>query len=100
QPALKIALKAGEIDPENVHAEDMLPYLAHMTHVDFPMFLRMLRAAGEHTAEEWLSEVNVPVLVVAGEKDTFTPASLPQLMVDRIPNAEPLKVTGASHVAQ
>ena len=54
QLALKIALKAGEIDPERVHPEDMLPYLSHMTHVDFPMFLRMLRAAGEHTAGDLL----------------------------------------------
>jgi len=35
------------VDEEKVRAEDMLPYLRHMTHVDFPMFLRMLRAAGE-----------------------------------------------------
>ena len=55
QLALKIALQAGEIDPERVHAEDMLPYLSHMTHVDFPMFLRMLRAAGEHTAGDLLA---------------------------------------------
>ena len=50
QLALKIALKAGEIDPERVHPEDMLPYLSHMTHVDFPMFLRMLRLPEPPTA--------------------------------------------------
>jgi pimeloyl-ACP methyl ester carboxylesterase len=60
QLALKIALKAGEIDPERVHPEDMLPYLSHMTHVDFPMFLRMLRAAGEHTAGDLLPDHRRP----------------------------------------
>jgi pimeloyl-ACP methyl ester carboxylesterase len=70
-----------------------------MTHVDLPMFLRMLRAAGEHSAEEWLGEVDVPVLVVAGEMDTFTPASLSEWMAERIPNAELLMVAGGSHVA-
>lgn len=97
--ALKAALLARDVDPGHVRREDMLPYLKHMTHVDFPMFLRMLRAAGDHSAEEWLGEVDVPVLVVAGEKDTFTPASLSESMAERIPNAELLMVAGGSHVA-
>ena len=97
--ALKAALLARDVDPTKVRREDMLPYLKHMTHVDFPMFLRMLRAAGDHTAEDWLDEVDVPVLIVAGERDTFTPASLSELMAERIPNAELLMVAGGSHVA-
>jgi len=97
--ALKAALLARDVDPGHVRREDLLPYLKHMTHVDFPMFLRMLRAAGDHSAEEWLGEVDVPVLIVAGEKDTFTPASLSESMAERIPNAELLMVAGGSHVA-
>jgi pimeloyl-ACP methyl ester carboxylesterase len=97
--ALRAALIARDVDPNHVRREDMLPYLKHMTHVDFAMFLRMLRAAGEHTAEDWLAEIDVPVLVVAGEKDTFTPASLSESMVERIPGAEMLMVHGGSHVA-
>lgn len=97
--ALKAALLARDVDPSHVRSEDMLPYLKHMTHVDFPMFLRMLRAAGDHTAEDWLGEIDVPVLVVAGEKDTFTPSSLSELMVEKIPAGEMLMVKGGSHVA-
>ena len=97
--AFKAALLARDVDPGHVRMEDMIPYLKHMTHVDFPMFLRMLRAAGEHSAEDYLAEVDVPVLVIAGEKDTFTPASLSESMVERIPGAEMLMVAGGSHVA-
>lgn len=97
--ALKAALLARDVDPSNVRREDMMPYLKHMTHVDFAMFLKMLRSAGDHSAEEWLGEIDVPVLIVAGEKDTFTPASLSELMAERIPGAELLMVTGGSHVA-
>jgi pimeloyl-ACP methyl ester carboxylesterase len=97
--ALRAALLARDIDPRNVRREDILPYLKHMTHVDFAMFLRMLRAAGDHTAEDWLAEVNIPVIIVAGERDTFTPASLSEAMAERIPNAELLMVKGGSHVA-
>lgn len=97
--AFRAALLAGDVDPDNVRREDMLPYLKHMTHVDFPMFLRMLRAAGEHTAEDFLAKIDVPVLVVAGEKDTFTPASLSEFMAEQIPGAELLMVPGGTHVA-
>jgi pimeloyl-ACP methyl ester carboxylesterase len=98
QLALKIALRAGEIDPERVHAEDMIPYLSHMTHVDFRMFLRMLRAAGEHTAGDMLTEIGVPVLVVAGERDSFTPAFLATAMAEAIPRGELLMVPKGTHV--
>jgi pimeloyl-ACP methyl ester carboxylesterase len=97
--AFKVALKAGEVDPERVHAEDMLPYLSHMTHVDFPMFLRMLRAAGKHSAGDLLTRVDVPVLVVAGEKDTFTPAFLAESMASTLPKGELLMVPRGTQVA-
>jgi pimeloyl-ACP methyl ester carboxylesterase len=96
--SLKIALKAGEIDPERIHAEDVLPYLSHMTHVDFPMFLRMLRAAGEHNAGDLLPQINVPVLVIAGERDTFTPAFLARAMAAALPRGELLMVPRGTHV--
>jgi pimeloyl-ACP methyl ester carboxylesterase len=98
QLALKVALKAGEIDPDRVHAEDMLPYLSHMTHVDFPMFLRMLRAAGEHTASDILARIEVPVLVIAGERDTFTPPFLATAMTEAMPHGEILMVARGTHV--
>ena len=98
QLALKIALKAGEIDPERVHAEDMVPYLAHMTHVDFPMFLRMLQAAGEHTASDILTRIDVPVLVIAGERDTFTPPFLATAMTEALPQGELVTIPSGTHV--
>jgi pimeloyl-ACP methyl ester carboxylesterase len=97
--ALNLALRWGEIDPAHINPDDMMPYLRHMTHVDLPMFLRMLRAAGEHSAEDLLPEVNVPALVVAGEKDTFTPSYLAQRMAREMPHGELLMVKGGTHVA-
>jgi pimeloyl-ACP methyl ester carboxylesterase len=97
--ALKIALKAGEIDPEKINPEDVLPYLKHMTHVDLPMFLKMLRAAGEHSAEDFLPNVNVPTLVVAGERDSFTPPFLAEGMARTIPGAALLMLDRGTHVA-
>ena len=83
---------------QNVNPADVMPYLRHMTHVDLPMFLRMLRAAGDHSAWDFLPEVSVPTLVVASEKDTFTPAYLAREMARAIPKATLEEVSGASHV--
>ncbi|MEO8878705.1 MAG: alpha/beta hydrolase [Polyangiaceae bacterium] len=96
--ALKMALKAGEVDPERVQPEDILPYLQHLKHVDFLMFLRMLRAAGDHTAEEYLGDIHIPVLIIAGEKDTLTPSYLSQVMAAALPNAELMTVPHGTHV--
>ena len=97
--SIKIALRAGDLDPDKVNPEDIKPYITHMVHVDLPMFLKMLRAAGDHTAESYLADVKVPTLIVAGEKDSFTPASLSEAMAERIPGAELLMVKRGTHVA-
>jgi pimeloyl-ACP methyl ester carboxylesterase len=97
--SIKIALRAGDLDPEKVNPEDIKPYITHMVHVDLPMFLKMLRAAGDHTAEGYLSSITVPTLIIAGERDSFTPASLSEAMAERIPGAELLMVKRGTHVA-
>ncbi len=96
---LSMALRSGDIDPERVRREDILPYLEHVKRVDFTMFLRMLRAAGEHTSEEYLADVKIPVLIVAGEKDTLTPPYLAQALAAALPNAELMIVPHGTHVA-
>jgi pimeloyl-ACP methyl ester carboxylesterase len=97
--ALKMALKMGEVDPDKVRPEDLMPYLTHMTQVDVPMFLRMVKNAGDHTAEDLLPKIEVPVLIIAGERDTFTPAYLAESMQKMIPHAELVMVERGSHVA-
>ena len=96
---LKLALKAGDLDPDNFSMEDMRPYVTHMRSMDLPLFLRMLSAAGEHSAEDLLPTIDVPTLVIAGERDTFTPIFLAEAMAKAMPNAELFVVKNASHVA-
>ncbi len=96
--ALRVAVMTGEIDGSAIRVEDIEPYFAHVAHVDFPMFLRMLQLAGEHSAEDLLADVRVPTLVIAGDRDTFTPAALSETMSHLIPGAELLVVPGGTHV--
>jgi pimeloyl-ACP methyl ester carboxylesterase len=97
--AIRIASLAGEIDGRTIRPEDIEPYFKHVAHVDFQMFLRMLRSAGEHSAEDLLPEVDVPVLIVAGDRDTFTPPSIARAMAEALPRCELLMIPGGTHVA-
>lgn len=95
--ALTLARLTGDVDPARVNPEDVEPYFRHVMHLDFALFLRMLRAAGEHTAEDLLPHIDVPCLVVAGDLDSFTPPAVSRAMAEAIPGAE-LAMLPGSHL--
>src|SRR5262249_14439071 len=68
-----IIAKLVEINPQLVRREDFFPYLEGISRVDPLLFLEMLAHAGRHSAREVLPQIEVPTLVVAGERDGFTP---------------------------
>lgn len=96
--ALQVALVTGEVDKAAIRPEDLMPYMKHMVDIDVPMFLRMLRSAGDHSALDLLPQVNVPALVIAGDRDTFTPPRYAEEMAAAMPQAELLMVQGGTHV--
>ena len=96
--ALAVARWTGDIDVSKVSADDVTPYFEHVKNLDFSMFLEMLRAAGEHSAEDLLPLVEIPTLVVAGDRDSFTPPEVSRAMAEAIPNAEFLLLKGGSHL--
>jgi pimeloyl-ACP methyl ester carboxylesterase len=97
--ALQIALATGEVDKAAIRPDDLMPYMKHMVDIDVPMFLRMLRSAGDHSALDLLPKVEVPALVIAGDRDTFTPPRYAEEMAAAMPQAELLMVQGGTHVA-
>jgi pimeloyl-ACP methyl ester carboxylesterase len=96
--ALRIALLTGEVDASAVTPEDLLPYIRHMVDIDVPMFLRMLHSAGEHTSVDLLPQLDLPALVIAGDRDTFTPPRLAEEMAAALPHGELMLVNGGTHV--
>lgn len=96
--ALAAARLTGDVDTSRVKAEDVAPYFEHVVHLDFELFLRMLRAGGEHSAEDLLPRVGVPTLVIAGSLDSFTPPAVSRAMSEAIPHAELELVEGGSHL--
>lgn len=96
--AVRIAQLTGEVDPR-VRPEDIEPYFRHVADFDFGVFVRMLAFAGDHSAQDLLPKVDVPVLVVGGENDTFTPKTLSEIMARSLPRGELFVVPGGTHVA-
>lgn len=95
---VSLARLSGDIDLSSVRVEDIQPYFEHAAHVDFEMFLRMLREAGEHSAEDLLPHVQVRSLVVAGERDSFTPPELSEAMAASMPRAKFVMIRGGTHI--
>lgn len=95
---LAFALAARvEINAELIRAADFMPYLRGLSRLEMPFFLSMLAAAGEHSATDLLPAIAVPTLVVAGERDGFTPPELSRSMAAAIPGAELCEIAGGSH---
>ena len=88
-----------EIRRELVEPADFMPYLEGVARIDARLFVAMLSAAGQHSAEDLLPEIAVPVLVVAAERDGFTPPERSRAMALAIPGAELLEIPNASHTA-
>jgi pimeloyl-ACP methyl ester carboxylesterase len=93
------ARTASLVDPFYTREEDMVPYMRHLATLDMRVFLRTVLAAGDHNAWDTLPDVRVPVLIIAAERDTFTPVSVSQDMAARIPGAELLVLADGSHAA-
>jgi pimeloyl-ACP methyl ester carboxylesterase len=94
---LVMALQLGEVNKRLIKQSDLLQYMSGLSRVDFSVALRMLENAGRHDSTPYLRDVDVPVLIIAGENDTFTPPGLSRLMAARIPNAELLMAEGGTH---
>src|SRR5262249_50914835 len=78
---------------------DFMPYLEGLARIDSRLFVAMLAAAGQHTADELLPAIRVPALVIGANRDGFTPPERSRAMAEAIPGAELLEIPNASHTA-
>lgn len=60
-------------------------------------YFQNLRALGEHDASDVLGKIEVPTLVLSGDKDAMTPPALAREIASKIPGAELYIVPGGSH---
>ncbi len=80
-------------------AEDMATYYRHMAFIDPLVMMKMAEAMRSHSAADVLPKVTVPMLIIAGTLDTFTPVSLAEAMHQAVASSELVVLDGASHGA-
>ncbi len=75
------------------------PYFDHLAKLDLRIWFALANDLLTHDASDLLPAVRVPTLVVAGEKDLFTPLARSQELATGIAGAELLVLRGGSHAA-
>lgn len=89
----------GIINGQYCSREDMEPYFAHLRALDPRVFLHLTKHAGTHTTLQHLSQIKAPTLIIAGDRDYFTPLHLSRKMNNLIKNSEMLIIKKGSHAA-
>jgi len=90
--AKRIGLASHTLD------EDLWAELAgSFEDLDMDLYVHMLELLGEHDAWDVLGQVDIPTLVVAGDRDAMTPRKAAEAMVRRIDGAELMVVPGGTH---
>lgn len=87
----------GLIDRYYASRQDVERYTEHMGRMRPDVFIGMVERMQEHDLTEDLPAIRVPTLVVAGEKDVFTPMHRSRRMAELIPGAELLVLADGSH---
>ncbi|MEM7609620.1 MAG: alpha/beta hydrolase [Myxococcota bacterium] len=88
----RIGLAARTLDEEVFHQ-----LAASFQKLDMARYMRVLELLGEHDASDLLEHVDVPTLIISGDRDLFTPRSAAERMARRIPGAELMVVPGGTH---
>lgn len=97
--AERLARLVGLVDPALAPHEFMVPLMEHLVRIDPRTLVAMARDAQRHDATDLLPTIDVPTLVVAAERDVFTPPRLGREMAEAIPGAELLLMPNATHAA-
>jgi len=67
--------------------------------LDVKTYMTIFKTLGEHNAKDMLPRIAVPCLVIAGERDPFTPRKVAEKMAKKIPGCELCLVPGGTHYA-
>ena len=83
---------------ENVQFDDVERHVRMISEVDFGIMWRMMSGMRHHSAADILPTIDVPVLILGGVRDHFTPPSVQHRMHDLIPNSELVMFPDGGHL--
>lgn len=86
-----------QINADRIEAADLDFYLGQMARMSPELFVEMLHEAARHSAEDVLSRIRVPCLVIAGGQDRFVPLATMRHVAFAVPGAHWIVIPDASH---
>ena len=91
---------AGGFNLKLTHFKDIEVYLRGVGRLNLEVFLTLFEVLMEFNGETVLESIEVPVLIISGEKDMVTPIGFQYLLKDKIKNSEFVLVPYGSHCTQ
>jgi pimeloyl-ACP methyl ester carboxylesterase len=82
----------------DVQFADIERHVRQISEVDFGIMWRMMSGMRNHSAADVLPTIEVPVLILGGERDHFTPPSVQHRMHDLIPGSELILYPEGGHL--
>jgi pimeloyl-ACP methyl ester carboxylesterase len=79
--------------------EGMAPYFEHFGNVDPVIALKIAKGMHRFDARHWLGDIDVPVQVIVGSEDRFSPPELGEVAIGAIPDSELVEIAGGTHGA-
>ena len=67
--------------------------------LDLRLYHEIMKHLSEHSAEDMLPQLKVPVLILAGDADVLTPPAVTDVMMKKIPQAELFIIPRGTHFA-
>ena len=92
------AVQLIKVGGPKVTEENLAPHMAQVGDVNFSVLFKMMSELRRHRTYDLLPNINVPVLVLAGRKDLFTPPSVQDVMAERMPDIEVVWWDEAGHM--
>lgn len=96
-PALMKVVKTVGMVAETLDEEVFRELAADYSSLDFGIYMDTIRLLGQHSAEDLLPQIRVPTLIIAGERDLFTPPPTAEKMRRMIPGADLLIIRSGTH---
>lgn len=95
---LPLAIRAGMVNAQLDRAV-FLDVAAGFKSLDMHLYVELLRRLGRHDGFDVLPGIDVPTLILQGDKDMFTPLMVAERMARTIPGAQLTVLPGGTHYA-
>ncbi len=90
----------GGFNLEKTSLKDIEIYAQGVANIDLRVFVTLLEQLTQFDGRPKLSQIQIPTLIIAGDKDALTPIQVQKTMHGDIPNSELLIVETGSHCVQ